>query len=147
MTMSRVAASTYLTSQFQQTFEAAGVAYDMSGGLDPIVDQALLWLGTSYSDLPTATVDDQDTPGFIALLRYAALTRIYDAVLSFVDVQISDPNVSKSRNQFVKNLESAVARAKGDADPFIVGGSAFQGGVLTFTGTDCADENSAECYV
>lgn len=130
--MTRDDAYTYLSTQLNTMLTEVGVDVIDPTSLDIVIDDALLMMGVTASSLTAAVVADGDVPAYRKLLRYAGIRYVYDQALNRVDVQISDPNVRKDRSQFVKSLEGALTRAKADADPFIVGESAFQSGSITY---------------
>ncbi len=131
--MDRSAAYTYLTRQFKTLFSDAGIDYNDPQALDQLVDDALLMTGVPAGDLATAIVPDADVLGFRDVLRYTALRSAYDAVVNRVDVQMSDPNVTKNRSQFVKQLEEAVKRALAAATPYMVEATpGFTTGAIVF---------------
>lgn len=130
--MTRDDAYTYLSTQLNTMLTEVGVDVIDPTSLDIVIDDALLMMGVTASSLATAVVADGDVPAYRKLLRYAGIRYVYDQALSRVDIEISDPNVSKKRSQMVAQLEKALASAKTAADPFIVGESAFQSGSITY---------------
>lgn len=126
--MNRAAALAYLAGVYAQQLTESGItATDDAANLGPVIDEALLTLGTSYDDLATATVDSADAQGYRVLLRYYGLSRILDAVMHRVDVTLGDPNVSSRRSQYVDVLQKQLDRLAKDAVNYgLVTGASWQ---------------------
>jgi hypothetical protein len=104
--MTRANARDFLAGVYAQQLTEAGLtAEDNAANLGPVIDEALLVLGTSYDDLATAEVASADVQGYRALLRYFGLSRVLDAVMNRVDVTLDGPQMSKRRSQYVEALQ------------------------------------------
>ena len=139
MSMSRADLHAFLWGQLQTQFlEVGKTDDDTSGNLKEPLDSTFVALGTSYGDVGTATVSDEDTAKALVLVRFYGLTSIYDAALNRIDEQksVGAPSVSLSQNksQFVRQLENALFRAKEQAAPFLPSGAKWIVGELE-TGT------------
>lgn len=131
--MDRSAAADYLAGTLAQLLTDAGLdATDDPGALAEIIDDALLMVGTAYDDLATATVASSDALGFRKVLSYAGLLRLYDAILNRVDITLSTPSVSKSRSQFVRQMENRIRFARDAAEPFIADSGQWGTGTISF---------------
>jgi hypothetical protein len=127
--MNRSQATTWLQREIGPLLTEVGIEPAV---LDHAVDDALLLSGVAYGDLGSATVADADTFGFQVILRYTGLRWVYSRSLAKVDVSVSDPNVSKSRSQFVAHLKDALADARDAAAEYIAEGGAFSVGAIVF---------------
>ena len=131
--MSRENAADYLAGTLTQLLTDAGLAAtDDPGALKEIIDDALLMVGTAYDDLATASVANADVLGFRKVLSYAGLLRVYDAILNRVDFNISSPGISKSRSQFVRQMENRIRFAREAAEPFIADSGQWGTGTISF---------------
>jgi hypothetical protein len=79
MTISRTNVATYLHTQFSNLAASVGQAASDGGatGYGPDIDAALRKLGTSESDLATATVEDSYRESYFALAEYYAARRFW----------------------------------------------------------------------
>jgi len=143
MSMTRVNAFTYLTVQLRGLLDEVGTGIAAPNqAIDLVIDDALLMIGVAASGLATAVVADSQVFGYRRVLRYAGLLFVYDQALNRVDIQIADPDVRKSRSQFVAQLEKAIAAAKSEAEPFIVATAEITAGAIAFGPAICVDEYS-----
>lgn len=118
--MDRSSSADYLAGTLAQLLTDAGLdATDDPGGLKEIIDDALLMTGTAYDELATATVASADVLGYRAVLRFAGLLRIRDAIAHRVDITLDGPQMSKRRSQATTALDKMIEQAKAAADPFI----------------------------
>lgn len=126
--MTRANALSFLAGIYAQQLTEAGLsAIDDAASLGPVIDEALLTLGTSYDDLATATVASADVRGYRVLLRYFGLSRIYVSVLHRVNISGGNPSASKSAGDYPKELRAALdVLAKEAANYGLVIGSSWQ---------------------
>lgn len=109
-----------LWGDLQRQFVKVGITNtDDAGNLESPLDSTLIALGTSYADRATGTVADGDESTARVLARYYGLSAVYLAALGSVDISVSAPGVSKSANQYVKDLEKALDVAKANAAPYL----------------------------
>jgi hypothetical protein len=128
MSMSRADAVTFLAGIYAQQLTESGItATDDAANLGPVIDEALLTLGTSYDDLATAAVESADVPGYRVLLRYFGLSRIYEAVMHRVNISGGNPSASKSAGDYPKELRAALEILKVQAAQYgLVSGAGWQ---------------------
>jgi hypothetical protein len=88
----------------QQLTESGLTATDDAANLGPVIDDALLTLGTSYDDLATAEVAAADVRGYRVLLEYFGLHRILNAVQHRVNISGGNPSASKSAGDYPERL-------------------------------------------
>jgi hypothetical protein len=126
MSMTRDQAIEYLADSLGPLLQEAGISPDTSG-LNSVLDDALLLMGTSYDALADAEIGDGDIPGYRAVLRYAALLKAQDALLTRVNTSISlgTPSVSKSVSgqQITDTLAKRLVIAKAEAEPYLAAGT------------------------
>ena len=126
MGMSRAQLSAALWGLLQRQFTEVGIENeDSTGNLKEPVDFTLLALGTSYDDLTTGTVASADVGKAMIVARFYGLQAAYDAALGRVDMSVGAPSVSKSGNQYVKDLAAALAIAETRAKPYLPDTGAF----------------------
>jgi hypothetical protein len=116
MGVTRVQARDYLGGVLAQQLPEAGLtAADDTANLGPVIDRALLTLGVDVDSLATAEVANDDAAAYYAYLDYFGLGRVLNAVLSHVDIQSGDPNMSKRKSQYVAALQQRLATLKEEA--------------------------------
>lgn len=114
--MTRANATAFVAGVYAQQLTEAGLtAADDAANLGPVIDEALLTLGTSYDDLATAEVASADVRGYRSLLRYFGLNRIYAAVMHRVNISGGNPSASKSAGDYPKELRAALVELAKDA--------------------------------
>ena len=96
-------------------------ATDTLGGLKEPINDALLGLGTSWTALPTATVEDSETARFLAILRLATLERILAGLNAKTQLDLKAGDVELKGSQLVAKVERMRARA--EAEVIALGGT------------------------
>jgi hypothetical protein len=118
--MTREDAATYLELRLGPTRDDAGV---LEGDWELAIDDALLALGVTASEMSGKDVADGDVIGYRALLTYYGLTFLHDRVLNRIDISGSEPSMSLRESQIVTNLERRIATAQAAASGYAVAGS------------------------
>jgi hypothetical protein len=121
MAVSRSAATTYLAGQYgagaNNLLALADIATtDTTGDLKEPIDDAAMLLGTSYTDLATASVGDTDAPAFFAALRYTALKRIISGLNAKSQQGVAQvgQGVSLDVRDWIKRLQGELMLAAGE---------------------------------
>jgi len=132
--MDRTAATTYLTSEYQQMADDAKLSTDqVTAAYNTAIDMSLRLLGIQETDLSTADVDQSKVIAYLALLDYYALKR-FERMLSIkFDVNVGNNTVFAYRSQAFK----AVQQLAQDAEERLLklgydvgGGPSFQMGQI-----------------
>lgn len=115
--MTRALAASFLAGVYaQQLTEAGLLGVDNDANLKPVIDEALLTLGTAYDALATAEVSGESgIKNYRKLLRYFGLERILFAVIERVNISLSDPAIRKDREQYVANLQKQLVVLRAEA--------------------------------
>lgn len=108
--MTRSLAAAFLAGIYSQQLTEVGLtAVDNDANVGPVIDEALLRLGTAYDDLATTEVTGDTITGYRVLLRYFGLSRILDAVQHRVNISGGNPSASKSAGDYPKELRARLA--------------------------------------
>lgn len=104
-------AAHYLDSQFSSLAAAVDQADNSDGdsGYGADIDNALRQLGTSESDLASATVEDGDRAAYYALAKYYALDRFLTQLLDRVNTSTgrTSYNFTDQRERLEERLKAA----------------------------------------
>ena len=118
--MTRAQAISFLQERYSSVVDEDKLGLtltDDSGGFKVALDNALLEIGYTYSQLPTTTVGDSDVPAFRAVLAYYALRHIAEAAIPLVSIQTDFPRpLKRSEDIFthiMELLKTALAEAQG----------------------------------
>lgn len=128
MSMNRVELMGYAWGRLGVLFTEVGMTNDdSSGNMKEPLDDTLMALGSTYEDAASAVVATADERAARALVRYYGLIAIQDSALNYVDESKSTgaPSVSlsRSRSQFVAQIEKSLERAYKDAAQYLpIGG-------------------------
>lgn len=124
--MNRADLLAYLQGAYGSLLTKAGlVSGDTPGALKEPLDRVFLQLGTAYADMTVAEVTSGAEAKALAFADYAVLSKVYDAIVDKVDVQISDPNVSKNFSQMVQQVQQRLDDARNAAEAFGILGSVW----------------------
>lgn len=122
--MDRSDIATYMWGRLGAMFTEVGIDNaDTTGDLKEPIDDTFLALGVNYADLASATSASSDVRAARSLAYYYGLISIRDAALNRVDESKSNgaPSVSlsRSRSQFVDNVNAAIDQAEKAATPYL----------------------------
>lgn len=121
MAYTRANALTYLQNQYAALCTLTGqITTDSDAGYGPAIDDALMTLGTSYSDLPDATANNADVPAFRALLRYHALKHFAQKLAAKVDFAVtgSSASVRKETSKQLQQVRELMKEAASEVEAF-----------------------------
>jgi hypothetical protein len=114
--LNRATLATLLGTRAGRNLTAVGLTTtDTTGNLKEPLDDTFRALGTPYSDLASATVDDSNINQFLAVGAVYVLRRALDEASGLADVSASTLGASKSQSQIVKNLRDRLAEAEAAA--------------------------------
>lgn len=131
--MNRVAAFTYLTTEYQElATEANFTVQQVQDCYNLAMDMSLRQLGYQETDLPTADVAQASIIGYLALLQYYALRRFERLFAIRVDVNVAG-NLQAFRSQGAKQVKMLLDDAKAEcvALGFSIGVPAMTSGRFT----------------
>lgn len=111
MALTRGQSATIIAAENAELFTLLGVGTgDTSGALKEPIDAALRVLGVAESALATATVSDDDRPGFLAVLTYRTLLRLRRAAATRKQ-SISGNGVSITYGNTVAAIDALIVDA------------------------------------
>lgn len=116
--MNRSDATTYIANSLNTVLAAAGVtATDTAGGLKEVIDDSLRALGYAEATLATADTTLDETTGYLALLRFFTLRKVFQAVALKVDLAVGQD--SKKWSQAKDAVKDMLSEARRDAKPWM----------------------------
>lgn len=111
--MDRSAAADYLADEFSTGLTKCGItATDDPGGLKTVIDAAFRSVGVARSDLPTASINDDDAELIELYLGHFMTARFHRHAVHMVTVSLDGPQMTKQWSDWAKALATELERTE-----------------------------------